>query len=125
MELGRIWVFGDSRVIPGLKNAAMDAFIKRLFKTWQYPEVSVINFTYQNTVESAALRKFLVDFVVRSTAPIRDTQGIADSWKAKRRQGLNAEYRGDLALSLLRTFSVEGAAKCWLKNEKDSEVEGA
>lgn len=100
MMLCRIWVLGDSRAIPGLKNAAMDAFARKLLGNWVSPGRRVINFIYDNSVEDAAFRRFLVDFVVH-TSGFTQTRILEERWKKTCKAGLHAEFVADMMVSLL------------------------
>ena len=64
MLICKIFVFGDARGIPGLKNAAIDLIIAKFVQTWAFP-IETVRFVFDNTQESS-LRKLLVDMALES-----------------------------------------------------------
>ena len=65
MLICKIFVFGDARGIPGLKNAAVDLIIAKFIQTWAFP-IEIVRFVFDNTQESSPLRKLLVDMALES-----------------------------------------------------------
>ncbi|OCK88800.1 uncharacterized protein K441DRAFT_737776 [Cenococcum geophilum 1.58] len=65
MFICKIFVFGDARGIPGLKNAAVDLIIAKFIQTWAFP-IEIVRFVFDNTQESSPLRKLLVDMALES-----------------------------------------------------------
>ncbi|KAF2493989.1 hypothetical protein BU16DRAFT_562943 [Lophium mytilinum] len=61
--LCKIFVFGDMRGIPALKNAAIDLLHSSICIKWKFPKTQV-RFIYENTMEGSLLRKFIVDMAV-------------------------------------------------------------
>lgn len=61
--LTRLYVFGDARGIPSLKNASINALIDKIANEWNIPTPS-IPYIYDNTPESCHLRKLAVDMVI-------------------------------------------------------------
>ncbi|KAH7080081.1 hypothetical protein BKA63DRAFT_600485 [Paraphoma chrysanthemicola] len=62
-----IYVFGDSRGMPGLCNDAMDLLFQKCMQVYLFPR-SCIYYVWEHTLEDAALRKFLIDFAVENYA---------------------------------------------------------
>ncbi|EON67205.1 hypothetical protein W97_06458 [Coniosporium apollinis CBS 100218] len=65
--LAKIYVFGDARGIPDLKNAAIDAFVDKIIDDWNNVPASTIPYIYDNTPEDSKLRKLLVDMITYET----------------------------------------------------------
>jgi len=65
MLICKIFVFGDARGIPELKNAAVDFIIAKFIQTWAFP-IEIVRFVFDNTQESSPLRKLLVDMALES-----------------------------------------------------------
>ncbi|KAF2813013.1 uncharacterized protein BDZ99DRAFT_460327 [Mytilinidion resinicola] len=61
--LCKIFVFGDMRGIPTLKNAAIDLLHSSICMEWKFPKTQV-RFIYENTMEGSLLRKFIVNVAV-------------------------------------------------------------
>jgi hypothetical protein len=58
--LYRIWVFGDMRGVPGLRNVAIDMLHEQLAAKCEIT-MHAIPYIYANTTPGAALRKYVVD----------------------------------------------------------------
>ncbi|OCL07652.1 hypothetical protein AOQ84DRAFT_54925 [Glonium stellatum] len=65
MLICKIFVFGDARGIPGLKNAAVDLIISKFIQTWTFL-IETVHFVFNNTQESSLLRRLLVDMALES-----------------------------------------------------------
>lgn len=65
MLICKIFVFGDARGIPGLKNAAVDLTVAKFVQMWAFP-IETVRFVFDNTQESSPLRKLLVDMALES-----------------------------------------------------------
>jgi hypothetical protein len=63
-KICRIYVFGDSRGIPELCNAAVDLLFQRDCQTWQY-SAHTLTYIYGETSEHSLLRKYMVDYAVQ------------------------------------------------------------
>ncbi|KAF2813060.1 uncharacterized protein BDZ99DRAFT_437889 [Mytilinidion resinicola] len=63
--LCEVFVFGDMRGIPGLKNMAIDQLHRATAESWVVPN-DAIKYVYDNTPESSALRSFIL-CIYRST----------------------------------------------------------
>ncbi|KAF2100517.1 hypothetical protein NA57DRAFT_74123 [Rhizodiscina lignyota] len=63
--LCKIWIFGNRRGVPGLKNAAADAFIDQSLRLWILPD-ELFLFIYDNTSNGAQLRTLIADLLVLS-----------------------------------------------------------
>jgi hypothetical protein len=62
LKLCQIWVFGDARGVPALKNAAIDMLHECLTVIWHTgPFKPTIKYIYRNTTDRSHLRKFLID----------------------------------------------------------------
>jgi hypothetical protein len=100
IDLFKIYVYGDLRVAPGLKNAAMDAIIKRHFDIWASPDGLSVKYAYQNTVTTVAIRKWIVDFIVNT---LDNSEERAKVWQTIVDEcDLPAEFFGELVVSLIR-----------------------
>ena len=63
-DLCSLYIFGDARGMPGLKNIAVDHLIKRTSEKWSLI-VGKAPFVYENTPESSPLRRLIVDQLIR------------------------------------------------------------
>ncbi|KAJ9646465.1 hypothetical protein H2199_002514 [Coniosporium tulheliwenetii] len=63
--LCKIFVFGDARGIPGLRNAAVDAILYKSGEQWIIMPTAIINYVYENTPKDSMLRKLAVDMVMK------------------------------------------------------------
>jgi hypothetical protein len=57
--LAKIYVFGDARGIPVLRNAAIDLFITK--RAGKHSPIDIISYIYENTPENDNFRKLFVD----------------------------------------------------------------
>ncbi|KAJ9646466.1 hypothetical protein H2199_002515 [Coniosporium tulheliwenetii] len=83
-----IFVFGDARGIPALRNAAIDGLMDKISDEWKL-FTGQVKFIYQNTPKKSLLRKLAVDMVVK-TYPV-------DQLKESE---CNLEYMMELAIAL-------------------------
>ena len=60
-----IYVFGDARGIPDLCNVAMDTLFQVCTQWYGFPK-DMLTYVWDNTMEGAPMRKFLVDFAVEN-----------------------------------------------------------
>lgn len=91
--LSKLYVFGDARGIPALKDAAVDAIIDRFTNVWSMPTY-IFPYIYSNTPEGSQLRKLAVNMIVYTTFPstrLKDPQYEAN---------FPIEYLRDLAIAL-------------------------
>lgn len=63
--LCKIFVFGDARGIPGLRNAAIDALLYKSGEEWAMPTMS-LRYMYENTPKDSMLRKLAVNMVIKT-----------------------------------------------------------
>lgn len=61
--IAQIYVFGDSKLIPRLKNAALELFVAKAHEEWMFPR-NELDYIYGNTTENCGLRRFMVEFAV-------------------------------------------------------------
>lgn len=64
--LCRIYVFGDARGIPALRNTAIDALMDKIGVEWEVLLSTQSHYIYKNTLEGSLLRKLAVDQVVKT-----------------------------------------------------------
>ncbi|KAF2638198.1 hypothetical protein P280DRAFT_405100, partial [Massarina eburnea CBS 473.64] len=65
-EICGIYVFGDTKVIPELCNAAIDLLFQKTFQNMAFLNALTVAYIYDNTMEKAMIRKLIVDYATRS-----------------------------------------------------------
>ena len=60
-----IYVFGDSRGVPALCNAAIDLLVQKMHQEWTIP-LNEVPYVFRNTLPGSPLRKYLVQVVVET-----------------------------------------------------------
>lgn len=78
--LCKLWTFADRRDMPMLANVTIDHLRSHLFKQWYPPTRQMVQFSYANTTEDAALRRFLAFFMVVTCSPRSLRQKTNHGW---------------------------------------------
>lgn len=65
LKLCKIWVLGEKRGVPALKNAAIDVLHQRFADSCQ-TNAALLPYVYENTLAGSTLRKFYVTMYTRS-----------------------------------------------------------
>ena len=97
--LTRIYSFGEARGIPELQNAAIDVYIDKYYASSKIP-IHLLNFIYENTLDSSPLRNLLVDLMT-CEAVLTDSQ-----WFDEQTQPL---YPQQFLFDLVKSLYEHGA----------------
>ena len=121
-EVAKLWVFGDSHNIPLLQNQVIDLMKRKVIDLWENP-VHELDYIYQNTIPGAALRKFSIDVIGRTSGldevsrqdldELFDKEALIDLveviWKTNKPKW----YRGDVdKLDMCQYHVHEEGTKC-------------
>jgi hypothetical protein len=83
LRVAKIYIFGETYGIPGLKNEAIDKLHEVIVSDWRYP-TDILNYVYEHTKSAdTAMRSYLVGLRVGSFS--HDTFRLVDQDKLPRR----------------------------------------
>ncbi|KAL8797391.1 MAG: hypothetical protein Q9195_000546 [Heterodermia aff. obscurata] len=66
-----LYIFGETRIIPGLQNAVIDSTIDELIQ-YQLISVRSIDYLYANTSKRSPIRKLYVEMIVDNNIDLKD-----------------------------------------------------
>jgi hypothetical protein len=81
LQLCKIYVLGDIRMVPALKNAAIDEMISLWALTLRLMEKESISYVYENTPVDSGHRRFIVDICTRTTMMSTTWKEECGMWK--------------------------------------------
>lgn len=107
----KAWILGESRGVPGLKNAVIDALHKDDWNNWAL-SVKEMSYVYNNTMPNAALRRYLTEFISRTMA-IKEVAALS----AEKKQRIPRELIWDL-IGLWSKRTTVISRKTWASQDR-------
>ncbi|KAL9609030.1 MAG: hypothetical protein Q9167_006172 [Letrouitia subvulpina] len=107
-ELVEVYIFAERKSMPGLQDACIELFIRRIVKSTEFPQ-EIISQVWQNTSEGSMMQRLIVDVLTRDF-PI-------SGWikHAKRLGGVDRGFLMDLIImySAIRFRSEPEVVNFW------------